>query len=536
MAITNALITGKVVIPGTTIGVRAEITATPMTQNAALKWVADGTVSWGPASVETGNNGVIPAPGLAIPLGSSVGSGLAWRFVARPIDRKDLKPWVMGMFAVTGSANLASLVSVELITYTPAQVAAFESLVADAEAAKVAAEADAAAAAASATAADGWAEAAASSAADADSSADLAAVSETTAVSAASTATTQAGNASTSATSATGSAATATTKAADAETARAAAVVARTGAETARTGAETAETNAEGHRTAVEAVVATSAGVMAAVDADPDSDFRQQQDLRLSATIVTAAEDGSVETLRLTNDADALVITDTLGTNGRRIRIAPHDQATSTASAQVEILPGANCPTAGEVPAQLLIYGKTGDDYERFEMSAYDGEFLFASTEDGAGVLRPIVTYVGTDIATQAVPGGHFRIHHDLQFGASGSDKIYQLVDGVLRTDAQLLVDGDFRARADTAYEVRLGNVGGFTAAAICFGSGQDTTIYRADVNYLVTSGSLRIGADLKVVGKVGFYNTNPVAKQTGVTVDAAGIHAALVNLGLISA
>ena len=34
----------------------------------------------------------------------------------------------------------------------------------------------------------------------------------------------------------------------------------------------------------------------------------------------------------------------------------------------------------------------------------------------------------------------------------------------------------------------------------------------------------------------VGFYNATPVAKQTGVAVSAAGIHAALVNLGLIAA
>jgi hypothetical protein len=34
----------------------------------------------------------------------------------------------------------------------------------------------------------------------------------------------------------------------------------------------------------------------------------------------------------------------------------------------------------------------------------------------------------------------------------------------------------------------------------------------------------------------VGFYGAAPVAKQTGVPVTAEGIHAALVNLGLISA
>lgn len=35
---------------------------------------------------------------------------------------------------------------------------------------------------------------------------------------------------------------------------------------------------------------------------------------------------------------------------------------------------------------------------------------------------------------------------------------------------------------------------------------------------------------------KLGFYNATPVAQQTGVAVTAAGIHAALVNLGLITA
>ncbi len=35
---------------------------------------------------------------------------------------------------------------------------------------------------------------------------------------------------------------------------------------------------------------------------------------------------------------------------------------------------------------------------------------------------------------------------------------------------------------------------------------------------------------------QVGFYGTTPVSQQTGVAVSAAGIHAALVNLGLITA
>lgn len=39
-----------------------------------------------------------------------------------------------------------------------------------------------------------------------------------------------------------------------------------------------------------------------------------------------------------------------------------------------------------------------------------------------------------------------------------------------------------------------------------------------------------------RFLGQVGFFNTAPVSKPTGVAVDSAGIHAALVTLGLIAA
>jgi parallel beta-helix repeat protein len=51
-------------------------------------------------------------------------------------------------------------------------------------------------------------------------------------------------------------------------------------------------------------------------------------------------------------------------------------------------------------------------------------------------------------------------------------------------------------------------------------------------VSTLVSDGT----AGGPVALKAGFYETAPIAKQTGVAVSAAGIHAALVNLGLIGA
>jgi hypothetical protein len=53
----------------------------------------------------------------------------------------------------------------------------------------------------------------------------------------------------------------------------------------------------------------------------------------------------------------------------------------------------------------------------------------------------------------------------------------------------------------------------------------------------LTVSSHIEIDGNLNHDGSnVGFYGTAPVAQQTGVAVSAAGIHAALVNLGLITA
>jgi hypothetical protein len=72
-------------------------------------------------------------------------------------------------------------------------------------------------------------------------------------------------------------------------------------------------------------------------------------------------------------------------------------------------------------------------------------------------------------------------------------------------------------------------------------------SITTARLNYVVPSANSHAfvvnGADivsigssgLGVVGNVGFYNTAPIAKQTGVAVTAAAIHAALTALGLIA-
>jgi len=64
----------------------------------------------------------------------------------------------------------------------------------------------------------------------------------------------------------------------------------------------------------------------------------------------------------------------------------------------------------------------------------------------------------------------------------------------------------------------------------------QPVTLYDANgaaVLVVPSALAIRVGA---TGASVGFYGTTPIALQTGVAVTAAGIHAALVALGLITA
>ena len=56
-------------------------------------------------------------------------------------------------------------------------------------------------------------------------------------------------------------------------------------------------------------------------------------------------------------------------------------------------------------------------------------------------------------------------------------------------------------------------------------------------IDDLTATAAVNIGGALNHDGlTAGFYATAPIAKQVGVAVSAAGVHAALVNLGLIAA
>jgi hypothetical protein len=100
---------------------------------------------------------------------------------------------------------------------------------------------------------------------------------------------------------------------------------------------------------------------------------------------------------------------------------------------------------------------------------------------------------------------------------------------GVL-TAGLTLANEVYARNGDATNQVKIGYLGVPAKAGVAFGSAEDAYIYRSGAGALVTNGSFSIA------GNVGFYGTAAVAKPTGVAVTAAGVHAALVTLGLIAA
>ncbi len=141
-----------------------------------------------------------------------------------------------------------------------------------------------------------------------------------------------------------------------------------------------------------------------------------------------------------------------------------------------------------------------------------------------------------------------------LAFGATVSSKgLLRTPEGGFGSDGGLIISGLNAAgtqsmnilRADNTDKVFLGDP---TYAAQVVASVQTGGKFAIRVNnseqYAFTSTEFDMnGKNLQEVGAFdhdgttfGVYGTTPIAKQTGVAVSAAGIHAALVNLGFISA
>lgn len=107
------------------------------------------------------------------------------------------------------------------------------------------------------------------------------------------------------------------------------------------------------------------------------------------------------------------------------------------------------------------------------------------------------------------------------------------LLNGPTSIGNDLTIDGNIRFQG--AYTISIPTVP--TSATVTVG-GLDYAIALGGAGVLKLDAGATGGVQMGFTAgsKIGFYTTTPIVKQTGVAVSAAGVHAALVALGLIAA
>lgn len=217
-------------------------------------------------------------------------------------------------------------------------------------------------------------------------------------------------------------------------------------------------------------------------------------------------------------------------------------------------------PGVKVVPTEPMLFAQWESKFRNGPGSPYGSEFHFNFQRPGvsSGLARPISMFMEHDSDTMdvALTADVFSVatsagdqvinssanavfmHQNLSVEAAQMTLGTSTVPG---TNATLIINA---GSGVSNHQIQ------FKQAAVhkwwFYNAGGDNMYFRDMVNAkmhltlvpgaTVAAALTLIGSSLRVDGDVGFYGTTPIAKQTGVAVDAAAIHAALVNLGLIAA
>ena len=94
------------------------------------------------------------------------------------------------------------------------------------------------------------------------------------------------------------------------------------------------------------------------------------------------------------------------------LQIAPYDYTGSGSrkAAIVTITPGTDAPPTGQINSELILYNKTGSDYERFAIAWYSSAVIMDITKQGAGTVRPFTFCMGSNIVYHILAGGNIGI------------------------------------------------------------------------------------------------------------------------------
>ena len=161
----------------------------------------------------------------------------------------------------------------------------------------------------------------------------------------------------------------------------------------------------------------------------------------------------------------------------------------------------------------LSIFDSTDTDKGAFSHDGTDFNLAFTNTTDWniTGLTGDILPPSGRGVKLFSGSGAQVSRHDGTDVNTTHASTTDWNISGITAIKAGA-VDADFDAITATTY-------GGITEA-----------------NLLDKAASAVIIGAREWQGNIGFYSTTPISQQTGVAVTAAGIHTALVNLGLITA
>lgn len=171
-------------------------------------------------------------------------------------------------------------------------------------------------------------------------------------------------------------------------------------------------------------------------------------------------------------------------------------------------------------------------------------------TKNAAGdnVISRLEIQYKTDDAYVLITSGHLILDTNAYIqgsfnGSTGSNTGAVPIHGVPSITSQgAAVNAQIEMGRTSANDFRIlvaGSAGAGSSATSAAGDvviRQDTAGSRLILQAGNDAGAIIIGGGTAAAQRIGFFNTTPAARPTGVAVTAAGIHAALVTLGLITA
>lgn len=159
------------------------------------------------------------------------------------------------------------------------------------------------------------------------------------------------------------------------------------------------------------------------------------------------------------------------------------------------------------------------------------GIWLEATNGQITLISDDLINLIAPQILAQVTESFAVRLEDDgalFQVDATGGGPPMLVIDYDTRSTGVHLKDNQatfdvFDSGGQSLFEVAEDGTAQFVLAS----SGSEWAVFSSSFDAIVTATASR---------RIGFFGSSPVAKQTGVAVTDAAIHAALVNYGLISA